>query len=145
MPVMLRYVSSWVKAAGFLTLSFAPQDKIISNRTLRPYSLRQADLTFPFTQAALIFPHWACQLATNRFGSGLHIQNVTYSHLVMYWQVSAKQTVTLRYWHTDKLLQFSRGWIGYFLVCSMIKVSVCYCLLQIRTCLTQSTFYPNLL
>lgn len=70
------------------------------------------DLWIVAAGALLIFPHWVCQIGTNRYGSGLHAYNVPDSWLVPYWR-------------------FSWGWAGYYIVCSLIKVSMCCCLLEI--------------
>ncbi|KAH8784840.1 hypothetical protein F5882DRAFT_124422 [Hyaloscypha sp. PMI_1271] len=56
--------------------------------------------------------YFACQLGTNIFGSGLHMQNVP-----QWWREY--------HWH------FMFGWAGYYIVTSCIKLSVCYCFLHI--------------
>ena len=52
----------------------------------------------------LTVPYWVCQIATNRFGSGLHIEVVPASD-------------------GQDFLGFERGWAAYYFITSMIKVS----------------------
>lgn len=52
----------------------------------------------------LVIPYWVCQVGTNRFGSGLHIEVVPDSDGKDY-------------------LGFERGWAAYYFITSMIKVS----------------------
>ena len=52
----------------------------------------------------LTVPYWVCQVGSNRFGSGLHIEVVPDSD-------------------GQDFLGFERGWAAYYFITSMIKVS----------------------
>ncbi|KAF9633169.1 integral membrane protein [Lasiodiplodia theobromae] len=60
----------------------------------------------------LVFPLWTSQVLTNHYGSGLHVQNVPPEYAIPFWN-------------------WSLGWMSYYIVVSMVKVSVCYSLLEI--------------
>lgn len=60
----------------------------------------------------LVFPLWTSQIMTNRYGSGLHVQNVPPEWAIPFWN-------------------WSLGWMAYYIVVSIVKVSMCYSLLEI--------------
>lgn len=60
----------------------------------------------------LAFPLWTSQVMTNRYGSGLHVQNVPPKWAIPFWN-------------------WSLGWMAYYIVVSIVKVSMCYSLLEI--------------
>ncbi|OJD33348.1 uncharacterized protein BKCO1_3100038 [Diplodia corticola] len=60
----------------------------------------------------LVFPLWTSQIMTNRYGSGLHVENVPPEWAIPFWN-------------------WSLGWMSYYIVVSLVKVSVCYSLLEI--------------
>ncbi|KAL1647445.1 hypothetical protein SLS58_002775 [Diplodia intermedia] len=68
-------------------------------------------------QILLVFPLWTSQIMTNRYGSGLHVENVPYEWAVPFWN-------------------WSLGWMAYYIVVSLVKISVCYSLLEICTAYT---------
>ncbi|EWC46180.1 hypothetical protein DRE_04558 [Drechslerella stenobrocha 248] len=94
------------------TLSLVAIIARIYLRASRLKRLREDDRWMLAAGAFLIFPHFVCQLGTNRFGSGLHDQNIPDAWVRPFWY-------------------FSWGWIGYNIVSSLIKISVCCYLLQI--------------
>ncbi|KAF3942163.1 hypothetical protein ABW19_dt0207781 [Dactylella cylindrospora] len=88
---------------------------IIARIYLRAFKLKRFRADDKWMVAAgvfLIFPHFVCQIGTNRYGSGLHDQNIPDEWVLPFWY-------------------FSWGWIGYYIVSSLIKISVCCYLLQI--------------
>ncbi|KAF3161874.1 hypothetical protein TWF751_011175 [Orbilia oligospora] len=81
-------------------------------RAIRLKRFRADDKWMVAAGVFLIFPHFVCQIGTNRYGSGLHDQNIPDAWIVPFWY-------------------FSWGWIGYNIVSTLIKISVCCYLLQI--------------
>ncbi|RVD88256.1 uncharacterized protein DFL_002447 [Arthrobotrys flagrans] len=81
-------------------------------RAIRLKRFRADDKWMVAAGVFLIFPHFVCQIGTNRYGSGLHDQNIPDEWVVPFWY-------------------FSWGWIGYNIVSTLIKISVCCYLLQI--------------
>lgn len=56
--------------------------------------------------------YWASLIGTNVYGSGLHFENVPMDWRPMHWH-------------------FTTGWVGYYIVATCIKISVCCCFLEI--------------
>ncbi|KAK6361897.1 hypothetical protein TWF730_005606 [Orbilia blumenaviensis] len=81
-------------------------------RAIRLKRFRADDKWMVAAGVFLIFPHFVCQIGTNRYGSGLHDQNIPDAWVIPFWY-------------------FSWGWIGYNIVSTLIKISVCCYLLQI--------------
>ncbi|KAJ6262375.1 hypothetical protein Dda_3183 [Drechslerella dactyloides] len=88
---------------------------ILARLHLRAFRLKRFRADDKWMLAAgvfLIFPHFVCQIGANRFGSGLYTENIP-----DHWRPP--------FWY------FSWGWIGYNIVSSLIKISMCCYLLQI--------------
>ncbi|KUJ16976.1 uncharacterized protein LY89DRAFT_68688 [Mollisia scopiformis] len=72
--------------------------------------------------ALILLPFTASQIGTNAYGSGLYMRNVPKSWRPMHWH-------------------FMLGWVGYYIVVTSIKLSVCFCFLQILTIHHKSSTY----
>ncbi|EPS42696.1 hypothetical protein H072_3294 [Dactylellina haptotyla CBS 200.50] len=104
-----------MELAGVIIVNSLSLIAIIARLYLRAFRLkrfRADDKWMVAAGAFLIFPHFVCQIGTNRYGSGLHDQNIPDEWVLPFWY-------------------FSWGWIGYNIVSSLIKISVCCYLLQI--------------
>ncbi|KAK6340818.1 hypothetical protein TWF696_009136 [Orbilia brochopaga] len=113
MPV--PYWHQRMELAGVVVVNSLSLLAIIARLYLRAFHLKRFRTDDKWMLAAgafLIFPHFVCQIGTNRFGSGLHDQNIPDPWVRPFWY-------------------FSWGWIGYNIVSSLIKISMCYYLLQI--------------
>ncbi|CZR62151.1 uncharacterized protein PAC_12048 [Phialocephala subalpina] len=62
----------------------------------------------------ILIPFTVSQIGTNVYGSGLYFVNVKTAWRPMHWH-------------------YLLGWVGYYIVVSSIKLSVCFCFLQILT------------
>ncbi|KAK6528885.1 hypothetical protein TWF694_004116 [Orbilia ellipsospora] len=104
-----------MELAGVIVVNSLSLITIIARIYFRAFRLKRfrADDKWMIAAGAfLIFPHFVCQIGTNRYGSGLHDQNIPDSWVLPFWY-------------------FSWGWIGYNIVSSLIKISVCCYLLHI--------------
>ncbi|KAF3906628.1 hypothetical protein ABW20_dc0109225 [Dactylellina cionopaga] len=104
-----------MELAGVIIVNSLSLIAIIARIYLRAFRLkrfRTDDKWMVAAGAFLIFPHFVCQIGTNKYGSGLHDQNIPDDWVRPFWY-------------------FSWGWIGYNIVSSLIKISVCFYLLQI--------------
>ncbi|KAK8200410.1 uncharacterized protein BKA78DRAFT_22902 [Phyllosticta capitalensis] len=72
---------------------------------------RKAELWTLAATVLLIFPFWTSQIMTNHFGGGKHI-----------WSIPPEDTIPFWKWEA--------GWCGYYIVLSMVKVSMCYGFLE---------------
>ncbi|KAJ5052357.1 uncharacterized protein L3040_002108 [Drepanopeziza brunnea f. sp. 'multigermtubi'] len=80
----------------------------------KKFNMLKGDDIWMAIAGLLLIGLYASQLGAVRFGSGLHMQNVPH-----YWREM--------HWH------FQTGFSAYYLVVSCIKLSVCFCFLQILT------------
>ena len=82
-------------------------------RWRRVKALRRDDIWILVAGVLLVFPHWTSQIATNRYGSGLHSENVPDDWLIPEWLVCLHVFST----YTPKLIQpsvdYRLGWVLY--------------------------------
>ncbi|KAF2090319.1 hypothetical protein K490DRAFT_5568, partial [Saccharata proteae CBS 121410] len=95
---------------NFLSLSIIVTRLVIQHQRFKRF--RKEEIWMGVAGILLVFPYWTSLIGSNRYGSGLHAWNIPDDWAKPFWM-------------------WTWGWFAYYIVISMIKVSVCYSLLEI--------------
>lgn len=81
---------------------------------------------------------------TNHFGGGKHIWSIPPEDTIPFWKVKNRVDGVLQcQWLTGQ--QWEAGWCGYYIVLSMVKVSMCYGFLEMCIVAPLEILTPKLL